>query len=66
MKNRYFKTGLVSFKIADDGTSKDLPGAGRGVSPLSHKFSRRLRDLCYHGTIAADRPRHNLSLSAWS
>ena len=35
-KNRYFKTGLVSSKIADDGTSKNLPGAGRGLSPLSH------------------------------
>ena len=36
MKNRYFETGLVSSKISDDGTSKNLPGAGRGLSPLSH------------------------------
>ena len=35
-KNRYFKTGLVSSKIADDGTSRNLLGAGRGLSPLSH------------------------------
>ena len=33
-KNRYFKTGLVSSEIADDGTSKNLPGAGRRLSPL--------------------------------
>ena len=31
-----FKTGLVSSKIADDRISKNLPGAGRGLSPLSH------------------------------
>ena len=35
-KNRYFKTGLVSSKIADDGTSKNMPGAVRCLSPLSH------------------------------
>ena len=34
--NRYFKIGLVSSKIADDGTSKNMPGAVRCLSPLSH------------------------------
>ena len=44
-KNRYFKTGLVSSKIADDGTSKNLSGAGRGLSPLSLIFSLPERPL---------------------
>ena len=44
LRHQYFKTSLVSSKIADDDTSKNLPGDGRGLSPLS--FSRRLRDLC--------------------
>ena len=44
-KNWYFKTGLVSSKIADDGTSQNLPGAGRGLSPLSLIFSPPERPL---------------------
>ena len=40
-KNRYFKTGLVSSKIADDSISKNLPEAGRGLSPLSHFLATR-------------------------
>ena len=35
-KNRYFETGLVSSKTADDGTSMNLPEAGSGLSLLSH------------------------------
>ena len=40
-KNRYFKTGLVSSKIADDSISKNLPEVGRGLSPLSHFLATR-------------------------
>ena len=35
-KNWYFKTRLVSSKIMDDSTSKNLLWVGRGLSSLSH------------------------------
>ena len=35
-KKWYFKTRLVSSKIVDDSTSKNLLWVGRGLSSLSH------------------------------